>query len=487
MMTMMMFSFLHKLSSEYSIARWLLTRGLIRFLHPSDDQLKQMMAGDGKLTRKDSKSRHRNNKHHQNNHHHHQNNHQHQNNRREAAREFKVPKNTEFVLEACRIRPNDLSDLKYYNECRWLIDFGFCATVVFVATELFNYFLPKSTEDLNLSLVWCVLVLGFALKWLLTLTMLYFQGDESMGERSVCLVSSGLFFLVAMMVLITDENFLEFGLNPAYESFNESAYKLLDSQGVSNNATGPMSKLIFKLSLAFWSGIIGGLFAFPGLRFAQMHKDSIAASSKSRLSWFFLQLSFISPLFIVLLWIRPLARGYLTERDWPSRGILMSTGTFETIRILVIILVISVRVSLIWKYLQAYLNLAPSKLARLRKEAGRITNIELQRMIARVYYYLCVVTLQLLSPLLIILFTTFLFKVLGNYSWTGVQLSDTDGAYSNIKVNNSSLKSVFTPILFRGILGYITWWTSTVWFVTSIIGFTYHSYFTPVVSPTSSM
>lgn len=146
--SMVMLSFLHKLSSQYSIARWLLTRGLIRFLHPSDEQLKQMMNGEPK-GRKDSKGRHRNSKH--------------QNNHASAGEQFKIPKNIEFVLEACRICPNDLTELKYYPEYQWLIDFGFCASIVFVATELFNYFLPKSTEDLNLSLVWCLLVLGFAL------------------------------------------------------------------------------------------------------------------------------------------------------------------------------------------------------------------------------------------------------------------------------------------------------------------------------------
>lgn len=146
--SMMMLSFLHKLSSQYSVAKWLLTSGLLRFLHPSDDQLKQMMTKEVK-TRKDSKGRHRNNKH--------------QNNLASSGEQFKVPKNTEFVLEACLIRPNDLVELKYYPEYQWLIDFGFCASIVFVATELFNYFLPKSTEDLNLSLVWCLLVLGFAL------------------------------------------------------------------------------------------------------------------------------------------------------------------------------------------------------------------------------------------------------------------------------------------------------------------------------------
>jgi hypothetical protein len=44
--------------------------------------------------------------------------------------------------------------------------------------------------------------------------------------------------------------------------------------------------------------------------------------------------------------------------------------------------------------LQAYLNLAYHKVAELRQEAGKISNIDLQRLVIRVFYYLCVVTLQ---------------------------------------------------------------------------------------------
>lgn len=39
--------------------------------------------------------------------------------------------------------------------------------------------------------------------------------------------------------------------------------------------SGPASKLMFKLCLALWCGIIGSFFTFPGLRFAKMHKDAL--------------------------------------------------------------------------------------------------------------------------------------------------------------------------------------------------------------------
>lgn len=121
------------------------------------------------------------------------------------------------------------------------------------------------------------MVLFFFSKILFSLTALYFRsGDEAIGERSICIISGGLFFLAAMVVLITDENLLEFGLNSAYSSFNTSTYKLLENYNLLNSSSGPTSKLIFKFWLAVWSGLVGAFFIFPGLRFAQMHRDSLS-------------------------------------------------------------------------------------------------------------------------------------------------------------------------------------------------------------------
>lgn len=39
---------------------------------------------------------------------------------------------------------------------------------------------------------------------------------------------------------------------------------------------------------------------------------------------------------------------------------------------------------------------------------------------AAVFYYLCVVTLQYLAPLVICLYFTFMYKTLGEFSWNGI-------------------------------------------------------------------
>lgn len=62
----------------------------------------------------------------------------------------------------------------------------------------------------------------------------YFKGEESIGERSTCIVTGFSFLLVAMMVLIVDEKNLELGLDDAYASFNHSASIFLKNQGLSS-------------------------------------------------------------------------------------------------------------------------------------------------------------------------------------------------------------------------------------------------------------
>jgi len=54
---------------------------------------------------------------------------------------------------------------------------------------------------------------------------------------------------------------------------------------------------------------------------------------------------------------------------------------FETIRLLLVILVVVVRFALMPIYLQSYLNLAHDKILDLRKEAGRITNVEFKQKV----------------------------------------------------------------------------------------------------------
>lgn len=144
------------------------------------------------------------------------------------------------------------------------------------------------------------------------MTIQYFKSDESIGERSTCIVTGLVYLLIAMIIVILPERILEVGLNTAYEKFNEGASKFLAEQGISNS--GPASKVVLLFFIAVFCGILGAIFTFPGLRMAKMHFDSLRYCKDRKLLKLLLNINFALPFVLVLLWIKPISRDYLTDR-----------------------------------------------------------------------------------------------------------------------------------------------------------------------------
>lgn len=113
----------------------------------------------------------------------------------------------------------------------------------FFSSQIYiSYFPTKAAQEVNLSMVWCALAVGFSYKILMSLTGLYFEGEEA-GERSLVICMGFAYLFLAMLILIVDENTLETGLDEAYASFNESASAFLaDNAGL--DSSGPASKLV---------------------------------------------------------------------------------------------------------------------------------------------------------------------------------------------------------------------------------------------------
>lgn len=448
-----------------------------------------------------------------------------------AANTFSVPRNTALHLDKTAVSVGDLVQLRYFTEYQWLVDFAAYSLLTYCLSEAYIYMLPdKAGQEVNLSLVWLLLVLGFAFKLLLSLTSLYFEGgsDETGGERSLVLVMGGAYLLLAMLVLLVDEATLETGLDEAYRSFNASAASFLE-HNAGLDSSGPASKLVTKFCLAVWCGLIGALFTFPGLRTARMHWDSLkfasgdgdnSSSGRSNVAGVLLNVGFVLPLVLTTLWVRPLTRDPLTVRVYRSgQQPLMTDAQFETLRLYLIVLAVVYRLAVMPTYLQSYLNLAHQKVSSLRQEAGKITNLELQRLVIRVFYYLCVVTLQYVAPMIIILYLSLLYKTLGGGSWAGdgVEVAVVNNAAEECSIGDeeekfaaaaastaevnlgemlpgsggetvdaikdqfslawSSFKHIFTTQVFKGLLGFSTWWCCFAWFGSSAIGIAYQTYF----------
>uniref|UniRef100_A0A673VKJ0 Transmembrane protein 161B n=1 Tax=Suricata suricatta TaxID=37032 RepID=A0A673VKJ0_SURSU len=428
--TMVMASIMQKIIPHYSLARWLLCNGSLRwYQHPTEEELRILAGKQQKgKSRKDRKY-----------------------NGHIENKPLTIPKDIDLHLETKSVTEVDTLALHYFPEYQWLVDFTVAATVVYLVTEVYYNFM-KPTQEMNISIVWCLLVLSFAIKVLFSLTTHYFKVEDG-GERSVCVTFGFFFFVKAMAVLIVTENYLEFGLETGFTNFSDSAMQFLEKQGLESQTL--------------------------------------------------LHINFLAPLFMVLLWVKPITKDYIMNPPLGKESVpLMTEATFDTLRLWLIVLLCALRLAMMRSHLQAYLNLAQKCVDQMKKEAGRISTVELQKMVARVFYYLCVIALQYVAPLVMLLHTTLLLKTLGNHSWgiypesvsalpadnslpSSSVYSESPSADGKMKVTVtqitvalSSLKNIFTPLLFRGLLSFLTWWIAACLFSTSLFGLFYHQYLT---------
>ncbi|AWP06925.1 putative transmembrane protein 161B [Scophthalmus maximus] len=478
--TMVMASVIQKIIPHYSFARWLLCSGSLRwYQHPTEDELRSLAGKQKGQKRKDRKyNGHIDNK------------------------PLTVPKDIDLQLETKCITEVDTLALHYFPEFQWLVDFTVAATVVYLITELY-YSVAQPSGEMNISVVWCLLVLAFVIKTLFSLTAHYFKLEEG-GERSLCITFAFFFFVKAMAILIVTENYLEFGLETGFANFSDSALQFLENQGLESQ--GPISKLTFKLILALLCSLIGAFLTFPGLRLAQMHLDALTLTT-AKFTQTLLHINFLSPLIMVLLWVKPITKDYIMNPTLGKENVpLMTEQTYDTLRLWAIILMCMLRLAMMRHHLQAYLNLAQKGVDQMKKEAGRISTVDLQKMVARVFYYLCVIALQYVAPLVMLLHTTLLLKTLGGHSWWVYPEEDLPCTYdmnsdsvamgapeaaptpasvvetgarasvAQLSVALGGLRTVFSPALFQGLFSFFTWWIAACLFSTSLFGLFYHQY-----------
>ncbi|KAL2089598.1 hypothetical protein ACEWY4_014286 [Coilia grayii] len=475
-------SIMQRMAPHCSFARWLLCNGsLFRFKHPSEGEL---CALAGKQMTKPSKRDRR------------------QNGNREN-KPLTVPKDIDLHLESTPVSVLDALVLRFFVEYQWLIDFAVYAMGIFLFTEGY-YFVMDTSKEVNIGAIWCVLTVFFCLRCLHTLTSHYFSSEEG-GESSVCLAFGFLSLLVAMLVLIVREDYLEFGLEPGFNSLFKNMEVFAKSQGYEWSV--PITKLTVKFGLAAVCAFIGALLAFPGLRLAQTHLDAVQMNSDRPFIKALLHLGFLSPLLIIVLWVKPIARDFLANAPMGKTTVtLIPSSVFNSVRLWVVVGLCVLRLLLTRYHLQAYLNLAPKWVEQMKREAGRIAAIDIQRKVTRIFCYLTVVTLQYLVPILLILFSTLALKTLGDFSWGFVEETpgvtpaavlptsappvpgledDEDAEDMEVEVQATvahlaeafhSLRAVLTPLFFRGFFAFLTWWVAACQVISSLFGIYFHQY-----------
>uniref|UniRef100_G3PI84 Transmembrane protein 161A n=1 Tax=Gasterosteus aculeatus aculeatus TaxID=481459 RepID=G3PI84_GASAC len=382
------------------------------------------------------------------------------------------------------------------SDDKWLVDFAVYATGVFLFTECYCNIVDASKE-VNLGAIWCVLTVLFSVKTLHTLMRHYFLSEEG-GERSVCLAFGFLSLLVAMLVLVVREDYLEFGLESGFSSLFDNLEVFAKQQGYADWSI-PVTKLTVKLGLAALCAYVGALLAFPGLRLAQTHLDAVQMNSGRPLVQILLHLSFLSPVIVLVLWVKPLARDFLANAPMGKTSITIDA--FDSLRLWVVVASCALRLAVTRYHLQAYLNLAQKWVEQMKKEVGRIAAIDIQRKVTRIFCYLTVITLQYLVPVFLILFSTLALKALERTPGVTPALlllptaapvlpggldedeegmedaeEDIQATVARLSEAFAALRSVLTPLFFRGLLAFLTWWVAACQVISSLFGIYFHQY-----------
>lgn len=116
---------------------------LLRYLHPTDDELKSLA---GVPKEKGGKGKDKRNGH----------------SNAEKSSTFHIPRNLDIHLDTISITHYDVLHLRYFTEYQWLIDFSVYAAIVYFISEIYHFFVPIK-DEVNLSMLWCLLVIFFAL------------------------------------------------------------------------------------------------------------------------------------------------------------------------------------------------------------------------------------------------------------------------------------------------------------------------------------
>ncbi|XP_069733911.1 transmembrane protein 161A [Phaenicophaeus curvirostris] len=466
--TLLAASLMQKLAPHCSFARWLLCNGsLRRYRHPSDEELCALAGKQRPKSKRDRRA-----------------------NGVADDKPLSVPRDIDLHLDTSPITAVDALVLRYFLDYQWFVDFAVYATAVYIFTEGY-YCLVDPQKEMNIGVLWCLLTVAFSIKVFFMVMRHYFRSEEG-GERSVCLTFAFFFLLLAMVALVIREDYLDFGLEPGLASVSSNLESVLKPRGW--EWTLPLAKLAFKMGLVALCSFLGACLTFPGLRLAQMHRDALRMAADSPLTQVLLHVSFLAPVLVVVMWIKPISRDFMLHAPMGKQTVqIMSDSAYNTARLWTIVGLCVLRLAITRPHLQAYLGLAERWVQQMKKEAGRIPVLEIQRQITRIYCYVSVVSLQYLGPIVLTLHCTLLLKTLGHHSWglypeppplpaaapvAPPQPSGEDGEDVRAAVEQITgiLGGIFTPLFFRGLFAFLTWWVAVCQLVTSLFGFYFHQY-----------
>ncbi|KHJ45706.1 hypothetical protein D918_03918 [Trichuris suis] len=400
-----------------------------------------------------------------------------------------------FDLQPCVVSKNELIYLPFCDEFLWMIDFAFVTFIVFSCSELFHLLSPgRANQEVNLSVVWYLIMACICLKNMFRMTAVYFNFSGAKGERSLCIATGVVSFFIIMTLLLFSDQVLDVGIHEAFDNFTLTTADFYAMHDIRYPQVG--SPATFYFNLSWMLALLSMLLTFPCFRLARTYKDALESNGlnalqryhelrgkRSSVSLEFLKcrvalhFSLLGPC-CCLLWCRPVAERLLESNAF----FLLPHLDLGSARVLVVMIFVGFRLSTAGPCLQAYLNLAIKKIAKLRTEAGKISNKDLNAYISSVFIYFVAVANQYYAPPLFLFSVNCLLKTLGNYSWLPLNSQPTavtppmSGAKDDLW-RMTSFSTIFNVTVNRGLWNVIVSTTCSIQFALSVVAIVYSSYF----------
>lgn len=399
---------------------------------------------------------------------------------------------------------NELVYIKFSDEFQSFVDVSLIGLLIYLTSEVYYGLFQPAQDEMNLSVFWCCAILIYGLNSLLSLTFNYLYSSEG----SICLIFAGTSFVTSLLAQLADERIFDFGLKRAFVNFSTNIVQYMNTSDIyqPNFTTYSQNEFIFSCFLALLSGLIGGMFFFPAFRLAKIHLLALKYT-QSIIKRFFIYINFILPLVISLCWFKSFTKRSISieldEEPKLSQIVLVELIKLvksHSFKLYLIVILFFLRLVLYKTYAQAYLNTAYENATILRRSANKISSKKYISTVSQIYQYYGVVANQYILPLVILIFLTFLMKTMGNLNWCDLdwckdvlntlndylpKRSQSNRDFSLFKsidelskMNNNlnDIKNIFSPTVWHSIIGYLTFWSNTVWFAISCIGLLYYQY-----------
>lgn len=442
--TMVTASFLHKLSPYYSFGRWMATSRLTHYLTPSDEELGRLVPSSGKRS---ARSR----------------------GWKQLDGTQTLPKSAAIQLHSVPVMPAFLKTCHYYDELCWMLDFALAGVAVFAATALYYYLRPSAVAtEYNLSSIWVIAMGCVAYVVLASLARVYFSFTPEVDRaRSILIVFTAIFFVCALGVLLVDERILDFKLERTYDNITRTLGTVFATVAAeSEGGVSFVPKWAFKFSLAFLAALLSFVQIFPGFQFAEVHFSAIQQARNAIVWKALLHLAYVSPMFSLALWVKPLRRDAVSTEDYFL--VWDREVSYDGLRFTVLVFVCLLRIFLYSSYMQTYLSRPKLTLDQWKKESGRTTVSEVRKMVSSISSFYCAMAVEYIAPTLILLSLTIL-----QYLSSGHYLAGSADPTSSLEPDedaNPFKASGFGLGIFHGCFSFMCWWFCFTYFITSGFG-----------------